>query len=196
MKIERKEVRDWMFRGLMFEADAEHFRSAGIRVGADTTESERALLNETLDPFSIDLRNEALQMGRLYSLVYCFENSVRSLITQRLQEQYGDDWWDNKVTKKIREFAEARQEDANTNSWLEGQKRDVLGFVQFGHLADIILNNWEDFSDLIPTQHWLKQRFDELEKARNFMAHNRLLLPGEFHRIEMYVADWNRMVGL
>ena len=68
--------------------------------------------------------------------------------------------------------------------------------MQFGHLADIIIANWEDFSDLVPTQHWLKQRFEELEKARNFIAHNRLLLPGEFARIEMYVADWNRMVAL
>jgi hypothetical protein len=80
-------------------------------------------------------------------------------------------------------------------SW-QGQDKDLLGFVQFGHLADIVIANWDDFSDLIPTQHWLKQRFDELEKARNFIAHNRLLLPGEFQRIEMYVADWSRTGGL
>ena len=41
-----------------------------------------------------------------------------------------------------------------------------------------------------------KQRLDELEKARNFIAHNRLLLSSEFQRIEMYVSDWNRVVGL
>ena len=28
---------------------------------------------------------------------------------------------------------------------------------------------------------------DELEKARHFIAHNRMLLPGEFHRIYMYI---------
>lgn len=194
--IEKRNVRDWMFRGLMFEADAERFRTAGIQVGADISASEKALLGESLDPFSIDLRNESLRMGRLYSLVYCFENSVRLLITQRLQEKYGLNWWDERVPKKIKEFAEQRQKDASENSWLEGQKRDPLGFVQFGHLSDIILSNWEDFSDLIPTQHWVKQRLDELEKARNFIAHNRLLLSGEFLRIEMYIADWNRMVGL
>jgi len=196
LKIDKSDVRDWLFRGLMFEAEAERFRSAGIRVGADTTESERALLEETLDPFNISLRNEALQMARIYSLVYCFENSVRALIAERLLERHGSSWWSDKVPVKVREYAESRQKDAQDNSWLEGQKQDPLGFVQFGHLADIIVNNWEDFSDLVPTQHWIKQRFDELEKARNFIAHNRLLLPGEFQRIEMYVADWNRMVGL
>jgi hypothetical protein len=30
----------------------------------------------------------------------------------------------------------------------------------------------------------------ELEKARNFAAHHRMLLPSEFQRIYMYIADW------
>lgn len=191
-----KDIRDWMFRCLMFEAGVERFRSAGIRVGADQSDSERSLLDETLDPFSVDLRNEALMMTRLYALVYCFENSVRSLINERLQERHGQSWWDDKVPKKIKDLAESRQNEAQSTSWHEGQKQDVLGFVDFGHLADLMTNNWDDFSDLVPTQHWLKQRFDELEKARNFIAHNRLLQPGEFQRIEMYIADWNRVVGL
>ena len=185
-----------MFRRLMFEAEAGRFRSAGIRVGADESQAERSLLAETLDPFSVDLRNEALQMTRLYALIYCFENSVRSLLSERLRELHGSSWWEEKVSKKIREKANSRQKDAEKNSWLEGQKQDVLGFAEFGHLADIITANWDDFSDLIPSQHWLKQRFDELEKTRNFIAHNRLLQPSEFQRIEMYVADWNRVVGL
>ena len=135
-------------------------------------------------------------MTRLYALIYCFENSVRSLLSERLRERYGTKWWTKQVPNKVKQKAESRQKDAQDNSWLEGQKQDVLGFAEFGNLADIITENWDDFSDLIPSQHWLKQRFDELEKTRNFIAHNRLLQPIEFQRIEMYVADWNRVVGL
>lgn len=143
----RKDIRDWMFRRLMFEAEAERFRSAGIRVGADESASERSLLDETLDPFSVDLRNEALRMTRLYALLYCFENSVRSLINERLSERHGSSWWTNRVPKKIRDVAESRQGQAQSKSWLEGQKRDVLGFVDFGNLADLITNNWDDFAE-------------------------------------------------
>ena len=82
------------------------------------------------------------------------------------------------------------------DSWLEGEKSDLLGFVDFGMLAKIIIEKWEFFSNLVPSQHWLNQRMDELEKARNFIAHNRMLLPSEFQRIYMYVADWNRVIGL
>lgn len=180
----------------MFEADAEQFRRAGIRVGVDQRDVEQSLFEEVLSPFGVDLRNDALSMSRLYALVFCFENSVRALVTERMSERQGLDWWATKVPRKIRDFAEQRRKDAEENSWLEGQSKDTMGFIQFGHLADIMCENWSDFSDLIPGQHWLRQRMEELEKARNFIAHNRLLLPGEFQRIEMYVNDWNRQVGL
>lgn len=192
----RAELRDWMFRSLMWEADAESFRAAGLRVGADAIEAERSLLEEALSPFGLDLRDQALRMTRLYALIYCFENSVRNLIAQRMEEQHGVGWWASCVPKKVRDYAAKMQDDAKKNSWLEGQRHDPIAFVTFGHLADIVTENWDDFSDLIPTQHWLRQRMDELEKSRNFIAHNRYLLPAEFQRLEMYVADWNRTVGL
>ena len=190
------EFSEFLFRGLMFEAEAEKFRNAGLRVGADSSDSERSLLNDVLLPFDIATRNAALQMSRIYAMMYCFENAVRELITKRLTEKHGANWWSTKVPASVKSKAESRKTEAKDNSWLEGQKDDILGFMDFGELATLIIHNWADFEDLIPTQHWLKQRMDELEKARNFIAHNRVLLPTEFQRIEMYVADWNRQVGL
>jgi hypothetical protein len=191
-----RDLRDWMFRGLMFESEADKFRNAGIRVGADIRDVEYSLLEEMLSPFQLELRNESLMMARIYTLLYCFENSIRELIRDRLQETFSADWWIKGVPQKVKEHAEGRQQKALDESWLEGQKSDPLLFVDFGHLAAIIIEQWEVFSDLVPSQHWLKQRMDELEEARHFIAHNRILLPSEFSRIEMYVSDWNKMVGL
>jgi hypothetical protein len=178
----------------MFESEASVFQSAGIQIGANNFQAEEDLLAESLAPFGVARRNEALEMARLYALIYCFENEIRDLIRQTLEEKEGIDWW-NKLPPKIRSHAESRQAAALKDSWLEGQKRDLLGFVDFGMLASIITEKWEHFS-IIPTQHWLKQRMDELEKARNFIAHNRMLLPSEFQRLYMYIADWNRVIGL
>jgi len=189
-------IRDYFFRGLSFESEAQQYRNSGLRIGADEEHAERQLLNETLEPFGISLRNEALRMARLYALVYCFESSVRTLIKQRLMEVYEDDWWSQGVPTAIQRHAEGRQETAASETWLEGSKSDILEYCDFGHLAKIIVDKWADFSDLMPTQHWVKQRFDELEKARHFVAHNRLLSDGEFARIEMYIGDWNRTIGL
>lgn len=190
-----KEVRDFLFRGLMFEAEAERFRRAGIQIGANSTAAEESLLKEALAPFGVARRNNALEMARLFAVLFCFENEIRDFIREALEEKEGHDWLD-KLPPKIKEHAESRRETALKDSWLEGEKGDLLGFVDFGHLAQIIVAKWDLFKDVVPTQHWLKQRMDELEKSRNFIAHNRMLLPSEFQRLYMYIADWNRVIGL
>lgn len=184
-----------MFRGLMFESEASAFQNAGIQVGADAGQAEERLLSEALSPFGVARRNQALEMARLYAVLHCFENEVRSLIRETLEEKEGADWID-KLPPKIKQFAESRQKTALADSWLEGEKSDVLGFIEFGHLSQIVIEKWQFFQDIVPSQHWLKQRMDELEKVRHFIAHNRGLLPSEFQRIYMYIADWNRVVGL
>lgn len=193
--MRHKDLRDFLFRGLMFEAEAWRFQSAGIQVGADAAASEKRLLDEALSPFGVQRRNNALEMARLYAVIHCFENEVRTFIRETLDEKEGVEWQD-KLPLKIKEHAESRREAALKDSWLEGEKTDLLGFLEFGHLAQIIVNKWEHFEDIIPSQHWLKQRMDELEKVRHFIAHNRMLLPSEFQRVYMYVADWNHVVGL
>jgi hypothetical protein len=179
----------------MFEAEAEQFRLAGIQIGADSTEAEENLLREALSPFGIVRRNNALEMARLFAVLFCFENEIREFIREALVEKEGLNWLDE-IPPKVREYAESRRDTALKDSWLEGEKSDLLGFVEFGHLAQIIIAKWDFFKDVIPTQHWLKQRMDELEKCRNFIAHNRMLLPSEFQRIYMYISDWNRVIGL
>jgi len=179
----------------MFEAEASQFQAAGIQVGAETTQAEERLLSEALSPFNVTSRNNALEMARLYAVLHCFENEVRGLIRETLAEKEGPDWLDH-LPKKVKEFAESRQKTAFDDSWLEGEKSDPLGFVDFGQLTSIIVEKWQHFESIIPSQHWLKQRMDELEKVRNFIAHNRMLLPSEFARAYLYIADWNRGVGL
>lgn len=191
----RRDLRDYMFRGLMFESEAGIFQSAGIQVGADSGQAEERLLSEALTPFALATRNRALEMARLYAVLFCFENEIRALIRETLEEKEGLDWMD-KLPKKVKEVAENRQKIALKDTWLEGEKSNLLGFVDFGHLSSIILEKWTHFEAIIPSQHWLKQRMDELEKARNFIAHNRMLLPSEFNRLYMYIADWNRAIGL
>ena len=193
--MKSKDLSDFLFRGLMFEAEAETFRRAGLQVGVDSAKAEDFLLREELSPFGVSRRNNALEMARLYAVLFCFENEIRDFIREALEEKEGSDW-QNKLPSGIKQFAEGRRDSALKDSWLEGEKADLLGFVDFGHLAQIIIAKWEHFNDIVPTQHWLKQRMDELEKARNFVAHNRMLLPSEFQRLYMYIADWNRVIGL
>jgi hypothetical protein len=189
------ELRSFLFRGLLFESEAEGFQRAGIQIGASNTAIAESLLEENLAPFSIQRRNAALEMSRLYALLFCFENEIRAFIRERLFDNEGVNWPD-KLPEKVRRFIETRRDSALKDTWLEGQKTDILGFADFGQLGQIIIAKWDYFKDVIPSQHWLSQRMDEIEKSRHFIAHNRLLLPSEFDRLYMYIADWNRVIGL
>ena len=179
----------------MFESEASQFQTAGIQIGADITDAEEKLLSEALAPFSLQRRNQALEMARLYAVLFCFENEVRSFVRETLEEKVGNDWFES-IPSSIKKHAVGRKDSALKDSWLEGEKTDNLGFVEFGHLAQIIIDKWNHFEHVIPSQHWLKQRMDEMEKVRHFIAHNRMLLPSEFQRLYMYIADWNRIIGL
>jgi len=185
-----------VFRGLLLESEAKQFRKAGIRVGADLTDSESLLLVEALAPFGIARRNDALEMSRLYAVLHCFENEIRSLIRDTLEEKVGVNWWDGVVPTGVKKNASERQKTAEKDSWLEGSKSDLLEFVDFGDLSSIMVENWEHFRNIVPSQDWLRQRMNELEKARHFVAHNRKLLPTEAQRIYMYISDWNKVIGL
>jgi len=192
-----RDLRDFVFRGLLFESESESLRKAGIRVGADLGKTEEALLFEALEPFGVHRRNQAMEMARLYAVLHAFENEVRSLIKDTLEESSGSDWWEGEsVPKKVRDLAVSRRKTALKDAWLEGAKESLIEYAEFGDLAAIICNNWDYFKETIPSQAWIQQRMMELEKARNFVAHNRMLLPSEFQRIYMYISDWNKVVGL
>lgn len=194
---ESKDVRDFVFRGMLFESEAEVFRKAGLNVGIDLAQSEEQLLLEYLSPFGVQRRNNALEMARLYAVLHAFENEIRSLVRDTLEEKVGPTWWDTEsVPRKVKQNAETRLASAQKDSWLEGAKGDRLEYVDFGDLAAIMVQNWEHFKDILPGQDWMTQRMTELEKARNFVAHNRMLQPTEFQRIYMYVSDWSKVIGL
>lgn len=142
--LNSKDVRDFLFRGLMFEAEAETFRRARIQIGADSSEAEENLMREALAPFGVARRNSALEMARPYAVLYCFENEIRDLVREALEEKEGADWQD-KLPQKIKEHAETRRETTVKDSWLEGEKADILGFVDFGQLAQIIVAKWGAF---------------------------------------------------
>lgn len=182
---------------MLFDAESERFRKAGIRIGLDRSEQEEALLHEALSQFGIARRNNALEMARLYAVLHAFENEIRRLVKDTLDENVGADWWNGEsIPKKIRAKAESRRTTALEDSWLEGAKDENLEYVDFGDLSQIIIANWDSFKEIIPNQSWLNQRMVELEKARNFVAHNRMLLPNEFQRLYMYISDWNKTVGI
>jgi hypothetical protein len=137
----------------------------------------------------------AARMAGVYTAFFCLENAVRALITERLLARKGTEWWDSAVPEKIRNAVEKLREKEAKNKYHTQRSTAVIGYTMFGNLAQIIIANWEDFSDLFPDQAWVNSRFNDLEMSRNVIMHTGVLPPIEIERIESIARDWLRQVG-
>lgn len=50
-------------------------------------------------------------MADFYAIYYALENSIRRLISGRLSEKYGANWWKEKVPPSIQAEVEKKQQD-------------------------------------------------------------------------------------
>jgi len=128
---------------------------------------------------------------------FAFENSVRDLIKERLSgpEHIGVKWWEKGVPKKIRDKVITRKNKDSKNKWHAPRATDNIAYTDFGDMASIIIENWEHFEDILPSQDWIKTRLNDLEQSRNALAHNNVLAERDIMRIRMYLEDWLNQIG-
>lgn len=187
-------LREWLFAGLTVEDALNELESNGIAVRA-STDPQALQRVMPLEDFSAELRRSAMHALPAYLAFFVFENSVREVVSERLSERVGADWWDTTASSPLKTKVTKRQESEGRDRWHMRRGATEIYYTDFGDLASIIRNNWEHFEDLFPDVNWVVSRFDELEKSRNIVAHNNLLESHEVGRITLYLRDWVRQVG-
>ena len=165
----------------------------GIAVVAERDVTPLNLIE--IKDFSPQVRFQARRMQHVYVAFFCLENAVRELITQRLIERHGPNWWDSKVPQKIKDSVEKLKEKERSNRYLSSRSVHNIGYTFFGNLGQIIIANWADFTDLFPEQAWINSRFNDLEACRNIIMHTNVLPEIEISRIDSIVRDWLSQVG-
>lgn len=182
-----------VFNGFLLEDSLKSLESQGISVKSG--KEEIPIVRIQTSDFSPKIIYEANRMSSIYSAFFCLENSVRELIQQRLIERKGVDWWENCVPEKIKKSVKSLKEKEQINRYHSPRSSTMIGYTLFGNLAQIIIANWDEFSDLFPDQHWISSRFNDLEMSRNIIMHTGSLPESEIDRIESIARDWVRQVG-
>lgn len=187
------QLKKFVFNVLLLEDSLEKLDHDGISVKRES----RIELVSRIEPadFSPKVRHEAVRMASVYEAFYCLENAVRELIVARLTERKGINWWEDCVSKNIKEHVKKLQDEEKKNKYHSRRSSNPIGYTTFGQLENVIVNNWEDFSDLFPEQAWISSRFADLEKSRNIIMHSGILPEIEIDRIQSIVRDWVRQVG-
>jgi hypothetical protein len=187
------ELQSGIFRTMLLDDSLARLEASGIAVRGAS--GPPALAEVKVADFSPAIRHRATEMEQVYVAFFCLENAVRELIVQRLAEHHGADWWVQKVPNKIQEAVTKLREKEKKAKYHAQRADNDIGYTMFGQLSQIIISNWDDFSDLFPDQAWVTARFTDLEMSRNIIMHTNVLPSIEIDRIDSIVRDWLRQVG-
>lgn len=142
---------------------------------------------------------EAVQMARLYPLLYVLENSIRELIRRVMTAKFGDDWWDNRLNKgklkNVYDKATSRMLVEKRYSWHQKRGAHSIDYVDITDLESIILGHQEQFfSDIIPDRAWFENFMKELYPSRNVVCHMNPLLADNVGDLQLKVKKWDRVI--
>jgi len=177
-------------QNLMLESDLIRLEKSDIDIGHKVTIKEDKVVDVEL--FEQDILKAAKKMADFYILYYCIENTIRRLISERLREKYGPNWWGSKVSEHLRNEVEKRQ-TKEKESVMSIRSEDPLTYTTFGELIDIFNQNWDDFSDTIRSQKAMEEVLSNLNKLRRVIAHSCELNDDDIKRFELHIKDWLRI---
>ena len=188
-----RKFKEFVFNALLLQDSFQSLEKEGISVSSTDDYAPISRVVET--DFSPRIWFDASSMASVYTALYCIENTLRNFIVERMSERYGIEWWDNKVPKKIKEAVNSLKKQEAKNKYHSNRSSTEIGYTMLGNLGQIIIANWDDFSDIIPNQAWLTSRMDDLEMSRNIIMHTGVLPLDEIERIESIVRDLLRQIG-
>ena len=120
---------------------------------------------------------------------------VRDLISTRLLEEKGADWWKKSISEQIQRKADRRMEEEKRIRWHKSRGFSPIYFTELGDLISIMQQNWSSFEDLLPDIDWARQIIKTMERSRNVIMHSGELSLDDIERIGVNLRDWVRQVG-
>lgn len=186
----KDKLKIFAMNNLLLEVALIELEKGGIEIGHQETLKQQEIVDADL--FEPDLRAQGKKMSELYYLQYCLENSIRRLISGRLQEKHGVSWWDLKVPPDVRaEVEKLRKMEKDTP--MEIRSEDPLAYTNFGDLEKILSSNWADFSDTIRSMRAMQETLNRLNRLRNPIAHSCTMDEDEITRFMLHMKDWQRI---
>jgi hypothetical protein len=152
-----------------------------------------ALVKDTIGQFSAEVRENAERMAEYYKLFYMLENDIRKFIDETIADAYGVGWWDDHSANSAKDECKANQK-REAEAGVTSRSDSELDYVTFGHLGDIIRENWVLFGGVLSNEKALGRVMFSLNTLRGPIAHCGLLAEDEVDRLKLAVKDWFRLL--
>lgn len=137
---------------------------------------------------------DANRMADLYPKMYLLENSIRNVINRVMTAKHGADWWTGGVARPVRDRVQGRKEKEEKAPWHGKRGTHDIYYSDFADLKNILVKNWDEFEDIFPSQAWITQKLEDLEPARNTLAHHNPVPEKEQTRLDVYFDDWAKLI--
>jgi hypothetical protein len=184
---------DFVLRGLLTEETLDRAgRTPKNFAGIEDQEIALALSIELLDEQRV---GSARRMAVVYTAIAAFENSVRDLIKKVLQADFGEDWWNQGVSEKVRKNAESKMKEEERVRWHQRRGTDPLNYTTLGELENIIRSTWPRLEPHVDSVEWVSSIFDVVERSRNVIMHSGVLEDEDIQRLGVNIRDWIKQVG-
>jgi len=164
------------------------------RFKIDLQRKEKDTKDEEYYPqLDLTLRIEAAQMGEYYELFYCLEKSIRQLISETLEAQHSENWWDICVPELVKTNVNNNiQKELDSGVTLRSD--DDIDYATFGELGEIVRSNWASFDAIFSSQKAFTKIMTSLNMLRGPIAHCSPLAEDEVVRLQLTVKDWFRLM--
>jgi len=177
-------------QNLILESDLRKLEDSGIQIEHVKTIKREEVVD--LELFEQDILKQARRMADFYGLYYSLENSIRRLISERLAEKHGANWWKDKVPEGVQKAVKEKQQDERDTT-MSIRSEDPLSYTNFGELISIFDANWDDFSDTLRSKKAMQTILSQFNKIRNVVAHSCELNEDEITRFKLLMKDWFRI---
>lgn len=140
---------------------------------------------------------EAIDMAKVYPLLYVLENSMREVIKRIMKAKYGGGWWDTQLTtgqlKAVHQKASDRKK--NEKKWHQRRGAHEIDYVDLADLGSIIQNRTADFfPHILDDVDWFRSLMKELEPSRNVIGHMNPLDANNIKGLEVGIERWSKLL--
>lgn len=177
-------------QNLLLESELSKLEESGIQIEHSKTIQKAEIVD--VDLLESDIVQEARKMADFYAIYYSLENSIRRLISGRLSEKHGVNWWKDKVPDGVQKEVEKKQQEERDTT-MSIRSEDPLSYTNFGELIVIFEANWDDFDDTLRSSKAMRSILSQFNKIRNVVAHSCALNEDEITRFKLLVKDWFRI---
>jgi Swt1-like HEPN len=177
-------------QNLLLESELKKLEESGVQIEHAKTIQQAEIVD--VDLFEGDIVQEARRMADFYAIYYALENSIRRLISGRLLEKHGANWWKDKVPAGVQTEV-AKKQDAERDTAMSIRSDDPLAYTNFGELISIFDANWDDFDDTLRSPKAMRTILSQFNNIRNVVAHSSPLQEDEITRFKLLVKDWFRI---